>query len=264
MYNASQRACYRVALAAACMVSFPQLAEAQFDKFVAAIHEVSFSVSCWNTRGPIKRTAGCFGGFRGFGVEVMYRLEPIELVNQPKQSPSQSDSTAPKQRPSQPDTMAIVGPYIQLELALGYSQFSGFESEDTNIELRGSVREFPSASLYATLQTDSAGNALERLQPYIGLRSGFIKLETLQLYDALQPAAAATYSGGGEAFQVGAVAGISVSFGPVTPFLEIAQTYRKIPSIKWSMVNNQVHPAAPRVLDFSGRSYSAGIQVSVQ
>ena len=52
--------------------------------------------------------------------------------------------------------------YFTLEFALGYSQFSGFGSSDPTIELRGAVRELPSASLYATLTLDSWPHTLRR------------------------------------------------------------------------------------------------------
>jgi hypothetical protein len=233
------------------LLTQPRQAEAQFEDLVSGLQEINFSVSCWSARGALERKSGCIEELHGFGVEGLWRLYELKLADQP--APDTLNPDAP-----------IRGPYIQLELAVGYGQFSGFASEDPTVELRGSVRELPSISLYATLQNDSPATVMGKLQPYVGLRSGLIELKNLQLYDALQPADAAAYTGSGESFQIGVVGGLSVTFGPVTPFAEASLTKREFPSVEWSLVNDQVHHAAPRSMSFSGWSYALGVQVNVR
>jgi hypothetical protein len=61
-----------------------------------------------------------------------------------------------------------------LELGLGYGQTAGFESRDPTLDLKGAVRDLPSAALYASYVPTAT---------YVGLRSGLMKLQALQIYD---------------------------------------------------------------------------------
>ncbi len=135
------------------------------------------------------------------------------------------------------------------EMGLGYGQMVGLELKDPSLELRGSVRDLPAASLYATYEPTGT---------YAGLRSGYMKTQGLQLITS----AGDRIGGSAEAFLAGAVLGQALEIGAVSLFLESAYTIRYFPSIVWQ--TDSLPPGAPPALRLSQWSIGAGIQVSLK
>lgn len=209
---------------------FSSPADAQFDKILSSVTEVTISASCWNTRGALNTRKKCGKEVSGYGIELMFRL-PIET--------------------------AIV------EVALGYSEFTGFTSTDPAIELRGAVRENPSLSVYTTFRGRSS------LQPYLGVRSGFLELKHVQatLPDPADPTLQSAFHATAQMLQVGVVAGAAAQVRNVPwlfAFAEVAATRRKFGSVQWAhQSGNKIKAVLPPELDFSGLSYAAGLQLRI-
>jgi hypothetical protein len=147
------------------------------------------------------------------------------------------------------------------EIAIGYSQLSGFKSSDPGIDLRGSLRAAPMVSAYATRENWF-------LSPYFGLRSGLVQLQSLRVYQDTTIsgwAATNTYSGAGSTFLGGVAAGVVKGIGPWNFFAEASYSWRNFSSVEWSSANSSktVPANLPRNLDFRGASLSFGVQVSI-
>lgn len=135
------------------------------------------------------------------------------------------------------------------EMGLGYGQVVGLGLRDPALEMHGSVRELPAASIYATY--DPTGT-------YGGLRSGYMKTQGLELVDEQGQ----VIPGSADAFLVGAALGQSLEVGAVAVFLETAYTIRYFPSVVWK--TDTLPDAAPRELRLNQLSFSAGIQVPLK
>jgi hypothetical protein len=204
----------------------PVPAFAQFDRIVSSITDVAVSVSCWNTRGTLKTSSGCIQGAKGYGIELMFRL-PIETAD--------------------------------IETAVGYSEFNGFELEGTAYELRGSVRESPSASIYMTFNDGL-------VEPYAGIRSGMIELRHVQMQSFQTDGTVVVFNATAQAFQLGLVGGTALRLTDwLYTFGEAAFTRRRFASVQWSPQGAPRLPAdIPFEFDFSGLSYSVGFQVQMR
>lgn len=134
-----------------------------------------------------------------------------------------------------------------LEMGIGYGQLQGFEMEDPTLEMRGAIRDLPAVSLYASY---------EPLGSYLGLRTGFMKTQALQV---VQEGAEGTFSGRAEAFLFGAVLGHALPVETLNFFLEGGYTLRYFPSVEWSGPG-ALPDGVPRDLNVSGWSISAGVQ----
>lgn len=139
-------------------------------------------------------------------------------------------------------------PVWTLELGLGYGQMSGFESNVPGLDLKGSVRDLPSVSLYASYDPTST---------YFGVRSGFMKLQSLQVYDD----AGRTWSGEADSFMTGVAVGQSVELLNVTLFAEAGYAWRPFPSIRWT--GGTLPSNIPRELSLHGWTAGVGIQFSL-
>lgn len=137
---------------------------------------------------------------------------------------------------------------MTFELGLGYGQTSAIEMLTEEYTVVGSVRDFPSASLYVSD---------ERSSFYAGLRSGLIQTSGLQAYDA----AGTTLRASATAFQVGGLIGYAPRLFSVFPFLEAGWVFRQFGSIDWE--GDVVPTELPRRLNLSGWQLVAGVQVSV-
>jgi hypothetical protein len=131
------------------------------------------------------------------------------------------------------------------ELGLGYGQTTGFGTDVPGLDLRGAVRDLPTVTLYASHARTGA---------YVGLRSGFMRLQSLQLYDT----EGRSYSGEAESFMAGAAVGQAVDLLGITLFVEAGYAYRPFPSIRWT--GGTLPPGAPRSLDLDSWTLGAGIQ----
>lgn len=133
------------------------------------------------------------------------------------------------------------------ELGLGYGQVSGFQARAPGLDLKGSVRDLPSVSLYASY---------EGLGTYFGLRSGLMELSGLQLIDD----EGAAWKGSGKSFLAGLVAGQAWSVADLNFFVEASYVVRDFPSVEWS---GSPPPETPRSMDLSGWSVGTGIQFAI-
>ena len=203
-------------------------------------------------------------GLRAFGVETLIE---IRTVTRPIPGTSTERDTANVRwtameivrRQGQADTIyhyevetVTASPRSEdlwlFELGLGYGQVSGFKSGRADLDLRGSVRDLPAVSLYATYEPRNL---------YFGVRSGFMKLHNFQVYDE----AGEVYEGKAESFLAGGVFGYAPEWRDMIPFVEFGYTIRDFPSIDWS--EDVVPPGIPRDLSVSGWSIGVGIQFSV-
>jgi hypothetical protein len=134
------------------------------------------------------------------------------------------------------------------ELGLGYGQVVGFESTESDLDLRGSVRDLPSVSLYASY---------DPIGVYFGLRSGFMKLQGVQVFNADSQ----VWRGRADAFLAAGLAGYAVEVIGLNVFLEGAYSVRHFPSLEWT---GPALPAnIPRELTLSGWSVTTGIQFGI-
>ena len=137
-----------------------------------------------------------------------------------------------------------------VEMGIGYSQLSGFDLADRSLQLRGSVRDLPAASVYASYEPWST---------YFGVRTGFMKTKGLQVFDL---DTGDSFSGDSEAFLAAALLGYAWSIGDFWAFTETAYTVRYFPSVEWK--GGALPPGVPTDLQLSGWSVSAGIQFSIR
>jgi hypothetical protein len=142
-------------------------------------------------------------------------------------------------------------PSMLLELAIGYTQLTGYRGRDLN--LRGSIEELPSLTLYATLSTGWW------LDVYGGLRSGLAQVKGLRAVSN-----DSVFHAEGSTIQFGIV-GPALVFGKPTGnwglFIEPAWTFRKFDTIKWG--EGTPPGALLRGLDFSSFTLSIGGQIEV-
>ena len=134
------------------------------------------------------------------------------------------------------------------ELGVGYGQLSGFESSVPGLELKGSVRDLPTVSLYASYEPTGT---------YFGLRSGFMKFQGLQVFDA----AGESFQGSAEGFMAGAALGQAIEMLSFNLFVEGGYAIRPFPSIEWS--GGTIPAGTPRDMSLHGWNVAAGIQFSL-
>jgi hypothetical protein len=246
------------------------------ESLLANVTDISLSFSCWNENSAsLEKRGGCPSERNGYGIEVLWGVKTIPLFGR-----TTSDSTwevtgreASVRRGATDSTISLtyvpkrtqnLPPWsIAMELGLGYSQFSGFGAANPDYDLRGTIREVPSISLYGTLNHRNAEDEVFPLQPYVGIRTGLIQLHNVQLYAPVNADTAVVYSANGQAFQLGAMLGISWEMEPVHLFVEGAYHLRNLPSIQWT--GSTLVPAdLPRSFNFTGGSLSVGVQVHVR
>jgi hypothetical protein len=139
-------------------------------------------------------------------------------------------------------------PVWSLELGLGYGQMSGFRSGIPGLDLKGSVRDLPTVSLYASYVPTAT---------YFGVRSGFMKLQALQVYDD----EGRTWAGEADSFMAGAALGQVADLLNLSLFAEVGYAWRPFPSIRWS--GGPLPPDMPRELSLHGWTAGLGVQFSL-
>jgi|GEM_PF-575104 len=247
------------------------------------VTDISFSSGCWDTTAKtIQREGACPLGNNEFGIEVSFRIRELHL--QRHEVDSVEVTLTPKTlRVARSDGKVSMdttydvstehypqGWHLIMELGLGYSQFTGFESSSPNLDLRGAVRELPAVSFYTTLRNRKFpfGERAPDISPYLGVRSGLIQLRDLQVVTRVPTApsdSAIAYSGEGQTFQIGAVGGVSVGYRRFSVFGEYALMYRKFESIKWTTPGtNRIPQTLPMQIDFTGPSATVGFQIRIR
>lgn len=251
------------------VTALPYRAHAQFEGLLGSITDVGVFYTCWNTRSGVEETEDCPGGTNGYGFEILWGMRPIHIAGRQTKPDSWKVIQKQERQDGGPVTSTtftyqrVEGTStstwaILPELALGYSQFSGFGSTDSTYELRGTVRELPAVTLYGTVQ---GPGILKIVAPYLGLRTGLIQLQNTQVIDSLDSKTAVAYTGTATAFQVGGAVGLAIGIGPINLTTEAAYHIRRFPSVHWGA---SVPARIPRSLDFSGPAFTIGLQVGLR
>src|SRR6266550_4819703 len=257
----------RATLVLISLISPPTLAAQDFAELIKNVSAVAFSVSCWSERGAVQRK-GCPSKEVDYGIEVSYQVTKVAF-------PWSHNTVVPGEwkpvrkevinRNGRPDTTTIYEPgedttimssYLLVDVAVGYSQFSGFSSVYPSFELRGAVREIPAVSIYGTLSSDDEHSALKHFKLRMGMRSGLIQLWDLQANDPINANTFDTYTGSAHSFQLGGIAAVAFAYKKeLYPFVEYSWMLRKFPSVQWSLAEAHTLPQRfPRELDFTGPS----------
>jgi opacity protein-like surface antigen len=145
-------------------------------------------------------------------------------------------------------------PLLGVEMALGYSQLTGFGAASSGYTLTGTVEELPSLVAYVALRPDRA------ISPYVGIRTGMARLQGFRAYvddTVLHTATGSTY-------QFGGALGVAGGGEALQFFLEGNLMYRRFASVEWGAVANAVPPILPRTLPFSTAGISLGVQVMLR
>jgi len=145
-------------------------------------------------------------------------------------------------------------PLIGVEMALGYSQLTGFGSASNAYTLTGTVEELPSLVVYVALRPDRA------IAPYIGVRTGMARLQGFRAYVGDQT----LHTAAGTTYQFGGALGLAGGSEALQFFVEGSVMYRHFASIEWDAVDNAVPSILPRLLPFSTAGLTAGVQVMLR
>lgn len=232
-----------------------------FDALARRFSDVSFYAS---TGGLLPSTSEVRADrLTSYGIEV---LVSIGSINRPTGPPVATDSVVLRWTGMQVvrsaagvDTVhtyevrpaVFMQPMEQvwsLELGLGYGQMSGFASAAPELDMRGAVRDLPTVSLYASYVPTGT---------YVGVRSGFMRLQSLQVYHA----DGRVWGGEAESFLGGAAVGQVVDLLSLSLFTELGYSWRPFPSIRWS--GGPVAPELPRELSLNGWSVGLGVQFAM-
>jgi hypothetical protein len=248
-------------------------AQAQFESALGSVTDVNLFSSCLSTNSPLLRRSGDCIKQNSFGIEVLWGLKTFHLGTRPDSTFSWrltekevtyrgagEDSVRRYVRSKAEAKPGALWGRVELEMALGYSQLSGFESARPEFELRGTVRELPALALYGTFVWERA----PAVKPYLGVRSGLIQLHNLQALVATAPDTTVTYLGTAQVFQLGGAAGVAVGREPLHLVVEYAYNARRFGSIQWTGTGTRVPNVLPRELDFTGPSVSLGIQLHIR
>jgi hypothetical protein len=227
------------------LTALPASASAQiggFDQLFDRITDISvFGTRSWLHPKPKTLTAGTpgesvkGGPLPGYGLELSFKVGEVERISGRRRA----------------DTTSLV----LFELALGYSQISGFRAQDTTFDFRGALRELPSLTVYASWLPD------RRVSFYTGIRSGFAELHNAQFYDSGDDGP--VYPIEAQTIQAGLVAGIFAEVFNLDFLLEPSYVYRKFPSLKIDTEALVIPKRFPREFDFSGFVLSFGVQVPI-
>jgi hypothetical protein len=255
------------------LVPAPARAQIGIEDLLESVTDIAVSVTCWNTRSASLQRSDCPGDKNGYGVEVLWALKTVHIGRQPAIDttwvPSGKTVTVRGGRPDTVTTLAMEetetgapGYRVLIELGLGYSQFSGFTSADERFDLRGTIREQPSIAFYASLE---GPGIFQHVNPYVGVRSGLIRLSDVQVFTPPDGEETTSYRGSGEVFQVGGALGVSAGSDVASLFLEAQLNLRRFNSVDWTGGAGGAIPGyLPRGLDFTGPSVSLGVQLHLR
>ncbi|MEO5588326.1 MAG: hypothetical protein ABIS03_01980, partial [Gemmatimonadaceae bacterium] len=143
-------------------------------------------------------------------------------------------------------------PIAYFELAVGFSQAGAYVSRNPGNDVRVSVREAPSVSVYANYQPNLPVIG-ELLGGYLGARSGIISLIGGRAFSGSE-----TRSFAGDTFQFGPLAGIVVNLPRVNLFVEGAYMWRDFKSVEWD--GDAPLGTLPRRINLTGPALSVGAQ----
>jgi hypothetical protein len=209
-------------------------------------------------------------GVRTFGVEMLFEVAQIPTAEARRRRAAWPDSTRARldrmevrRVEGRADTIyhysvervpAPTGPddiVWTMEVGIGYGQLEGLRLRDPDLELNATVRYLPAVTVYLSY---------EPLGTYVGMRTGFMRTDALQVVNA----SGEVYRGRAEAFMMGGVAGYAFPVPPAYLFLEGGYTLRAFPSVEWTATPGPLEPGIPRRLDASGWTVALGIQFPVR
>ena len=134
----------------------------------------------------------------------------------------------------------------ELEVAVGFSQVGALVGRNAEPEIRASVREAPSVSVYGNFGGDRVGM-------YVGARTGIVSLSGGRAY-----VDGTALSFEGSTFQAGPLGGLVLTVSGVSIFAEAAYMWRNIKSLEWT--SDEPVGNVPRSANLSGPSFSIGMQ----
>ncbi len=250
----------------------PSAAAAQFGPIEALANRVT-DLSFYFGTGGLTATSSLDPnafGVRAFGVEMLFEVAQVasaEARQRRASTPAVTTQVLDRIEVRHADgrvdttyhyTVHRVSPQLSpddivwtMEVGIGYGQLEGLRLRESALELNATVRNLPAVTAYLTYEP--AGT-------YVGLRTGFMRTDALQLVDA----DGSVFRGRAEAFQMGGVAGFAFPLRPTYLFLEGGYTLRSFPSVEWTVAPGPLDPRIPRSLDVSGWSLAAGIQFPIR
>ena len=256
-------------LALALCAFAPAPASAQLgviEAFARRVTDLSFNASLGGLSPSSPEARGDAFDVRGFGLELLFEIGTVEEVTGSAPAardtadlvwtemvvvvgPDGVDTTFVYDVVEPPPPSAPTREIWTFEMGIGYGQVTGFGSGDPTIDLRGQIRDLPSASLYANYAPSGI---------YLGLRSGFMALRGLRAYDT----AGEAYSGIADSFLLAGLVGTSVEVLSINVFGEVAYSVREFPSVEWRAVRSTTPLPVnlPRELSLSGWSIQVGVQ----
>jgi hypothetical protein len=277
----SGRACALTVLAGATLLGAPATAAAQLDfvgEFLKSATDIRLLVVRSNftprwSSPPYTRPQG--SSETGVGIELLFGAGTIPAGNG-EPSPTEPDSGGSSLKPTkvtvrQPrsgmpgDSTTEYVPIpaakdeggrdlVYLEVGVGYTD-AAFVASSSEWEMRGSVRQLPAVSLYATLFPEN------RVAAYIGLRSGLVQLSGLRAFEP----SGELFAGAGQTIQMGSVVGLVAGIWKLNGFIEIETARRRFASVEWSKViaegSTLLPTTLPRNLVFKPFTIATGVQL---
>lgn len=261
------------------LISRPLHAQVGIESLLGSITDLDISISCWNTSSDFLRDRQQCPFHSGWGVEAIFHITDVRLGPKPRPSPTDTTWNVDKREldfsggrvDSVRTYTAKVEPTdtrssIQVELGLGYGQFTGFASSDTTFAIRGTVREIPALTVYGTWIRPQG--TLHWLSPYVGVRTGVLQLHNVQLFQPGTADSVIVYKAAADVFQIGAVGGLSArsdKFPELMAFAEFGYQVRRFPSVEWNAASGgKILRSFPTSLDFTGFTFEMGFQFHIR
>ncbi|HUF75192.1 MAG TPA: hypothetical protein VMM35_02895 [Longimicrobiales bacterium] len=236
------------------------------EAFARRVTDLSFNAHLGGLAPKSDEVRADAAGLRSFGLELLFEIGTVERPTGPappvadtatltwtqmivEVGPDGVDTTYlyEVRRPTRPGPP--MRPIWTFEMGIGYNQLFGFDAGDPSFDMRGQVRDLPAATLYASY---------EPLGFYFGLRSGFMQVQGLQVYNE----AGEVFAGKADAFLLGGLVGRSTEILGINLFVEGAYSIRSFPSVEWRSLQSGIplDRGLPRDLSFTSWSIGTGIQ----
>lgn len=281
MWSGKMSRVMEVAVAVSILLAVPNHGSSQigFEKILTEVKSFGFGSSCWDFDDAdlIAKDGGCEVG-ESIWLELGYDIGKFafpwdkELRKDTTWSSTertvgrrgreQSRKQAAKVRTDTKDRS-----YVDLQFALGYSQFTGFAATSEGATIRGQVRELPSATVYGIfrqkdLRWREDGVSLD----FIGdVRTGFIQLHDVVGLREREDGAADTWNAKAQSFLLGAGVGARFRIEAAEVFGHVNWSWRTLPSVAWAGAGEKAVPAEfPREIDFSGRTVRFGVRYRIR
>lgn len=138
---------------------------------------------------------------------------------------------------------------VTFEVAVGFSQTGAFVPREGTDDMRVSIREAPTVSLYGNFPLSK-----ERLAGYFGARTGLVQLAGGRAYSS----DGIPIEFDGSTFQLGGVLGAVFEIAGLNFFAEGSYMLRDIKSIEWT--SDTSIGTLPRSANLGGPSFAFGVQ----